>query len=144
MKWLFHSCLTLSRSSCRKSENTNQTHSMSKWFPKASFNEFLKKSITHAVKCLLLCDHQPCMCWLACANEQLCATVSPDKKHCKAASIPLSVPQSVCTNIGRSPFSSTALGENWLESRDHWYFYMLWATIFSWKIHPRSHVLVSR
>ena len=97
MKWLFHSCLTLSRSSCRKSENTNQTYSMSKWFPKASFNEFLKKSITHAVKCLLLCDHQPCMCWLPCANEQLCATVSPDKKHCKAASIPFSVLQSVCT-----------------------------------------------
>ena len=72
MKWLFHSCLTLSRSSCRKSENKNQTHSMSKWFPKASFNEFLKKSITHAVKYLLLCDHQPCMCWLACENEQLC------------------------------------------------------------------------
>ena len=45
MKWLFHSCFTLSRSSCGKSENTNQTHSMTKWFPKANF-----PSITSALK----------------------------------------------------------------------------------------------
>ena len=37
-------------------------HSMTKWFPKGSFNECLKKPLTHAVKRLLLCDHQLCMC----------------------------------------------------------------------------------
>ena len=30
--------------------------------------------------------------------------------------------------------------KNWPELRDNCYFYILWATIFSWIIHPHSHV----
>ena len=110
MKCMFHSCFTLSNSSCRKSENTNQTHSMCKWFPRASFpsvTSVLKKSMTHAVNPLLLWLHQFSILWLAWEDEYRWAATSPANKHCEAANIPFSVPQSVWTSIGRTPFSST-------------------------------------
>ena len=91
--------------------------SMCKWLPKVSF-----PSITSALENLWPTQWIPfhyVTCWLACENGQRYATVSPEKRHSKAAR-----PQSVCANIGCSLLFSTALRKNWPELRDNCYFYI--------------------
>ena len=113
--------------------------SMCKWLPKVSF-----PSITSALENLWPTQWSPfhyvttsfrCAVKMDNENGQRYATVSSEKRHSKAAR-----PQTVCTNIGCRLLFSIALRKNWPELRDNCYFYILWATIFSWKIPPQSYV----